>query len=148
MRRIFITMMTGLCLTANACSPDNTPVESDAVVPEPESNSESDSDAVSQKNNRYLVVYFSCTNTTKGIADRIAAITGCETYRIEPEEAYTSSDLDYNNSSSRANREQNDDSARPAIADAPESLSGYDGIFLGYPIWWGKAPRIVWLAKQ
>ena len=64
-------------------------------------------------------------------------------YRIEPEEPYTSADLNYNNSSSRANREQNDPSARPAIAGSLENLSDYDIVFLGYPIWWGKAPKII-----
>ncbi|MCS2930592.1 flavodoxin [Bacteroides ovatus] len=93
-------------------------------------------------NGRALVVYFSCTNTTKGVAEHIASITESAMFRIEPEEPYTSADLDYNDSSSRANREQNDPSARPAIAGSLENLSDYDVVFLGYPIWWGKAPKI------
>lgn len=87
--------------------------------------------------------YFSCTNTTKGVAEHIASVTESGMYRIEPEEPYTSADLNYNNSSSRANREQNDPSARPAIAGSLENLSDYDIVFLGYPIWWGKAPKII-----
>ena len=77
------------------------------------------------------------------MAEHIASVTESGMYRIEPEEPYTSADLNYNNSSSRANREQNDPSARPAIAGSLENLSDYDIVFLGYPIWWGKAPKII-----
>lgn len=56
--------------------------------------------------------------------------------------AYSSADLDYN-SDCRANREQNDPSARPAISGEDIAPEDYDVIFLGYPIWWGKAPKII-----
>lgn len=121
-------MLSGLTLTTSACSPVDEPDKTD---PQPSGNS------------RSIVVYFSCTNTTKGIADQIVSVTGSKTYQIEPEVPYTSADLDYNNSSSRANREQNDPSARPEIAGTPEDLSNYDVVFLGYPIWHGKAPKII-----
>ena len=89
-----------------------------------------------------VVVYFSCTNTTKGIADKIAKILGCDEWRIEAEVPYTSADLDYN-TDCRANREQNDASARPAIKNTTD-LSQYDVIYVGFPIWWGKMPKIMW----
>ncbi|MDO4159068.1 MAG: flavodoxin [Prevotellaceae bacterium] len=139
-----LSMFVGLCLTSSACSSgSSTAVDID--TDESDKTSEPDTIASDSASNahRYLVVYFSCTNTTKGVAEQIADIVGCDTYRIEPKEAYTSDDLDYNNSSSRANREQNDPTSRPEIANAPESLADYDGIFLGYPIWWGNAPRII-----
>lgn len=90
-----------------------------------------------------LVVYFSCTNKTKGIAGQIADITGADMWQIQPESPYTTADLNYNNSDSRANREQNNPSARPAIKEKLENINEYDIIFLGYPIWWGKAPKII-----
>lgn len=130
-------LLSGLTLTTSACSPSDEPGKTEAPTQTP------DPDPQPGGNSRAIVVYFSCTNTTKGIADRIVSITGSKTYRIEPEVPYTFADLDYNNSSSRANREQNDPSARPEIADIPEDLSNYDVIFLGYPIWWGKAPKII-----
>lgn len=37
----------------------------------------------------------------------------------------------------------NDESARPAIGSEPVDISDYDTIFIGYPIWWGTAPRII-----
>ncbi|MDE5690921.1 MAG: NAD(P)H-dependent oxidoreductase [Alistipes sp.] len=92
---------------------------------------------------RALVVYFSCTNTTRDLAVRIAEAAGAALWRIEPEVPYSAADLNYNNDSSRANREQNDPSARPAIKGKCEHLADCDVIFLGYPIWWGLAPKAV-----
>lgn len=141
-------LLPGLLLTTNACSPTDDPVKTEepAPVPNPEPDPVPDPDDPDPQpggNGRSLVVYFSCTNTTEGIADKIATLTGSKTHRIEPAVAYTSADLDYNNSSSRANREQNDPSARPAIGNTLEGLSDCDVVFLGYPIWWGKAPKII-----
>ena len=93
--------------------------------------------------NKILVAYFSCTGTTETIAKYIAGKTGGTLYEIAAETPYTSADLNYNNSGSRANREQNDSSARPAMKGRMEDLAQYDVIFLGYPIWWGKAPKII-----
>lgn len=138
-------ILPGLLLTSNACSPtDDEPVKTEepTPVPDPEPNPDPTPDP-QPTGSRALVVYFSCTNTTKGIADRIVEATDAATWRIEPEVAYTSEDLNYNNSSSRANREQNDPSARPAIKDKCENLADYDVVFLGYPIWWGKAPKVI-----
>ena len=90
-----------------------------------------------------LVVVFSATGTTKGVAEKIAAITDADFYEIIPKEEYTSDDLNYNDSDSRASREQNDSSARPEIGSDKIDLSGYERIYIGYPIWFGKEPRIM-----
>lgn len=90
-----------------------------------------------------FVAYFSATGNTKTVAEQIADVTGGELYEIEPAEPYTSEDLDYNNDDCRANLEMNDDTARPEIAGAIENIEQYDTIYLGYPIWWGNAPRIM-----
>ncbi len=97
----------------------------------------------SSADTRVLVAYFSATNTTRPLAEDAASITGAELYEILPERPYTSDDLNYNSGSSRANREQNDPTARPAIAGRVEDMEDYDVIFLGYPIWHGQAPRII-----
>ena len=89
-----------------------------------------------------LVAYFSATGNTRTIAEYIADSAKADIYEITPEEPYTDADLDYN-SDCRANREQNDDSARPAISGTVENIEQYDTIFLGYPIWWGNAPKII-----
>ena len=93
--------------------------------------------------NKILVAYFSATGTTKGIAARIAEILDADSYEITPAVPYTSADLNYNDRSARATVEQNDASARPAIAGSMANMEQYDVVFLGYPIWWGEAPRII-----
>ena len=85
------------------------------------------------------VIYFSATGNTEQVAQTLADKTSAALFEIEPEEPYTDADLDYNNDSCRANQEQNDPNARPAIAGDALDLSGYDTIYLGYPIWWGIA---------
>lgn len=88
------------------------------------------------------VVFFSCTGNTETVAEKVAQVTDGELLRIEAAEPYTAQDLDYN-SDCRANSEQEDGSARPALASPVPDIAGFDTVYLGYPIWWGKAPRIV-----
>lgn len=133
-----ILLMSGLALSTGACSPNDEPTKTEEPTPAPDP-----TPAPQPTGGRALVVWFSCTNTTEGIADRIVEATDAATWRIEPEVVYTSKDLNYNDSSSRANREQNDPSARPAIKGRCENLADYDVVFLGYPIWWGKAPKVI-----
>ena len=90
-----------------------------------------------------LIAYFSNTNQTENIANLLQSILNADLYKITPETPYTSADLNYNNDSCRANQEQNDNSARPAISGSVENMAQYDTVFLGYPIWWGQAPKII-----
>ena len=90
-----------------------------------------------------LVVYFSATGTTKGVAEKLAEGLAADLYEIVPEEPYTDADLNYNNSKSRTSIETDDPNCRPAIAGELPDLTAYDTVFIGYPIWWGDAPRIV-----
>ena len=91
-----------------------------------------------------VVVYFSCTGNTKDVANKIAAAANCSTYEIVPSKPYTTEDLNYNSKKSRATKEQNDASARPEISADIASWDSYDTVFLGYPIWFGKAPKILY----
>ena len=95
------------------------------------------------KQGKSLVAYFSCTGTTKRIAEYIQEITGADIYNIEPKEPYTTEDLNYGDSSTRATREQNDAFARPAIAGKVKNMSQYQNVVIAYPIWWGQAPKII-----
>ena len=94
-----------------------------------------------QENSNSVVVYFSATGTTEKIAEKIANQSGSDIIEIIPKDEYTSADLNYN-SDCRANREQNDDKARPEIKNEID-ISKYDTIYLGYPIWWGTNPKII-----
>lgn len=92
---------------------------------------------------RVLVAYFSATNTTEKIAGYIADGLKADRYEIVPEVPYTSEDLDYNNSSSRTTMEMDDPDSCPAISGKVSDMGQYDVVFLGFPIWWSKAPRII-----
>ena len=91
-----------------------------------------------------LVAYFSATGNTEGIAQHLQSILDADLYEIVPEVAYTDEDLNYSNDSCRANQEQNDPAARPAITGTLEHPENYDVVFLGYPIWWGQAPKVIY----
>lgn len=93
--------------------------------------------------NKVLVAYFSATGTTEGVAEHIANGLNADIYEIIPEDPYTDSDLNYNDNNSRSTIEMNDPASRPAISGSVENMEQYDIVFIGYPIWWGEAPRIV-----
>ena len=116
-----------------AVSETPAPAEPDAAPETPE-----EGDAPST-----LVAYFSATGNTEGVAELLQTALDADLYEIVPEVAYTSEDLNYSSDDCRANREQNDPDARPAIDGSVENMDSYDVIFLGYPIWWGEAPKII-----
>ena len=95
------------------------------------------------KKKQVLIVYFSATGTTKSAAKKIKKATGGKLYQIKAAEPYTSEDLDYNNENCRANKEQNNENARPGISGKVKNIRKYDLIFVGFPIWWGKEPMII-----
>jgi flavodoxin len=90
-----------------------------------------------------LVAVFSASGVTKRVGEEIARISGGDFYEIVPKEKYTSSDLNYMNNKSRSSVEMNDPDARPEIAGSVENMDSYDTVIIGFPIWWGVAPRIV-----
>lgn len=92
---------------------------------------------------KILVAYFSASGVTAEAAKKIAAATGGELYEIAPAQPYTPADLDWRNSRSRSTLEMNDPASRPAIAGETKDVSGYDTIFIGFPIWWYVEPRII-----
>ena len=124
---------------------DGTPEPSeDATVAEMESTDAADSqDVPEEEGSKVLVAYFSATGTTKGVAEIITGNMGADIYEIVPQEPYTDADLDWHDDSSRSTIEMNDRSCRPEISGAVEDMERYDIVFIGYPIWWGEAPRIV-----
>lgn len=93
-------------------------------------------------NKKSVVIYFSATSTTEGVAKTIAEVSDSKIIEIVPKDEYTSDDINYGNDNSRANKEQNDDSSRPEIKNTID-IKDYDTIYLGYPIWWGTVPKII-----
>ena len=86
-----------------------------------------------------LVVYFSATGTTRGVAEEIVAHTGADLFVITPSVAYTDADLNYNDSGSRTSIERAEGTLPELIQTTPDAFDGYDIVYLGYPIWWGDA---------
>ena len=90
-----------------------------------------------------LVAYFSASGTTKKAAERLAKATGADLFEIKPKVPYSSADLNWMDKKSRSSVEMSDPSSRPEIAEKIPNLADYDTVFLGFPIWWYVAPRII-----
>lgn len=141
----------GAGTTAENISVENTSLEAISEPERKESVSETasgneqagDASVGKAEERKILVAYFSATNTTKGVAEHIADSLSADLYEITPEQPYTDDDLDYHDDNRRSTIEMNDSSARPAISGSVEDMGQYSMVFIGYPIWWGEAPRIV-----
>ena len=90
-----------------------------------------------------LVVCFSATGTTKGVAQRLATAIGAECVEIVPAKPYTADDLNWRNKKSRSSVEMADRKSRPAIANVVPNLAEYKTVFVGFPIWWYREPSII-----
>ena len=152
---LFLTLALTLALAAcgsptGQTGSDSTPDKDGSVSAPLETSSRPESSTPTENpetpgedGGKILIAYFSATNNTEGIANHLDAILDADLYEIVPEMPYTSDDLNYNDSSSRSSREMDDPDARPAISGSVENMEQYNVIFLGYPIWWGEAPRII-----
>lgn len=149
---VLVTLVMIFCLSACGKSSENVEDKSTKTTQEQsagdnaEKTNEENSakaDENTQNNKKVLVAYFSATHTTEGVAKKIADGLGADLYQIKPENPYTDDDLNYNNKNSRATTEMNNPDARPAIAGSVENMDQYDTVFIGYPIWWSDAPRII-----
>lgn len=100
--------------------------------------------AMAQNNQRVLIAYFSATGTTAQAAEKLSDITGGTLYAITPERPYTNADLDWHDKQSRSSVEMNDPKSRPALATGKAlNTADYDVVFIGFPIWWNLAPRVI-----
>lgn len=163
MKRIITLLMAGtLMFTLAACSsetrepsdgavsaypvqteePDRAETETETQNPVQEETP--DDIGSTETGSKALVVYFSATGNTRAVAETIVGLQGADIYEIVPEQPYTDEDLNYNDRSTRATAEQNDPDARPAIAGGIENIAEYDVVYVGYPIWWGDMPRILY----
>lgn len=92
---------------------------------------------------KILVAYFSATGTTKRVAERLARVAQADLFEIRPAVPYSSADLDWTNKASRTSKERADESIRPALAVKLADVSAYATVYIGFPIWWYVAPRII-----
>ena len=136
-----------------AAKPESTAADQPVSTPADEPGSTADGNTEStpgtqpggntEAHKKVLVVVFSATGTTKGVADKIAAIEDADVYEIKAKQEYTQADLNWNDRNSRSTKEQNDKRSRPEIGSERISLDGYEKVYIGFPIWWGEEPRIV-----
>ena len=90
-----------------------------------------------------LVAYFSATGVTAKAANDLSEAIGADVFEIQPAERYTKADLDWKDEMSRSSLEMNDPTARPQLAAELDHMDEYDVIYVGFPLWWYVAPRII-----
>lgn len=106
------------------------------------SKSETDENSEQENSNRKtLVVYYSASGNTAGIAEYIADETGGDLFEIQPVNIYSDSDLDWTNPQSRVCVEHDNPDQRNVelVSTTVEGWDSYETVFIGYPIWWGIA---------
>ena len=125
-----LALMLGAC--QNTAQNNNTAADGDAGA--------SDSTAKTT-----LVAYFSASEAhiTAQVAKTLAEACDADLFEIVPEQVYTAEDLDSRNEQSRSTIEMKDSTARPAVASKVENMAQYNTIYVGFPIWWYTAPRII-----
>lgn len=90
-----------------------------------------------------LVAYFSASGVTRLAAGKLAEAAKADLYEIKPQALYSDTDLNWLDQTTRATVEQKDAAVRPALANMDAHIENYDVIYLGFPIWWYIAPRII-----
>ena len=100
-----------------------------------------------------VILYFSATGTTKKTAAKIKKSTKGKIIEIKAKDPYTDADLDWTNDDSRVTEEHESASSpaeskiRPKIMNLSaikKAVKKADIVYIGYPIWWGQAPHILY----
>ena len=106
-----------------------------SVLSETDNSSETAVADDTEATGKTLVVYYSATGTTEGVAQTIADATGGDLFEIQPVEPYTDDDLDWTNDDSRVSREHDDESLRDVdlVSTSVDNWDSYDTVFIGYP---------------
>lgn len=97
--------------------------------------------AAAGSGDKVLVAYFSGMGHTEKAAKAAADALGADLFEIEPANAYSQDDLDFNDDDSRVVKEYQDESRRDTELkkNAPDNWADYGTVLVGYPIWWGDA---------
>lgn len=90
-----------------------------------------------------LVAYFSASGVTKKYAMSLTEHLKADYYEITPPVSYSKSDLNWMNPLSRSSKEMRKKESRPEFIKHELDISKYDKVYLGFPIWWYTAPRII-----
>lgn len=106
---------------------------------------DADENDLGDEESKALVVFYSATGTTKGVAEMIAKAVNGNTFELTPAEPYTDDDLDWTNENSRVCKEHEQEDTRHVelTSTEVENFDSYDVVFIGYPIWWQSAAWVV-----
>ena len=105
------------------------------------------------KKQKAVVLYFSNTGTTKSVAKKIKKTTKGKLIEIKAKDPYTEEDLDWGDENSRVAKEHESaaspakSTVRPKIRNLKtikKAVKKADVVYIGYPIWWGEAPHIMY----
>lgn len=105
------------------------------------------------KKQNVAVLYFSNTGTTKSVAKKIKKNTKGKLIEIKAKDPYTEEDLDWGDENSRVTTEHKsaatpaESTVRPEIENLgaiKKAVKKADVVYIGYPIWWGEAPHILY----
>ena len=85
-----------------------------------------------EESSKVLVAYYSATGNTKAAAETIADATNGELFELQPAEAYTTEDLNYNDPESRVCKEHDDPDLQDVkLAEVtPEDFSDAEVVFI------------------
>ena len=133
---------------AESAAPDE-PQEADSETPDSENEDATETETQSDK----LVVYFSRIGeqysigviekgNTAIVAEMVAERLSADVFEITP--AVDNYPTDNYRVLTDIGLQEQKDGARPAIAADVENFADYDTVFLGYPIWWGDLPMILY----
>ncbi|MGN0005650.1 MAG: flavodoxin [Candidatus Gastranaerophilaceae bacterium] len=91
------------------------------------------------ENRKILIAYFSWGGNTEGVAEEIQRQIGADIFEITMVHPYST---DYETVLDEAQRDQNEQ-ARPELAEHIENMEQYGTVLLGYPNWWASIPMPV-----
>ena len=156
MKKLFSLLLTAaMLLTLAACGTKNADTDAPDTTDDPaaaETNTSAPTEEVptettdttpvgepTSEGGKTLIAYFSWSGNTAKLAQMIADETGGELFAIEPETPYSD---DYDAVVEQAKVEQNEN-ARPAVANRVDNWEDYDTVFVGYPNWWSDVPMVM-----
>ena len=122
-----MTVVSVLAMALSACA------SKPASMPQTRTNEEMKS----------VIVYFTHSGNTELAAKEVAAVTGAKMIRLQPEQPYSSEDVDWVNEQSRCTQEHLNQSLRPAIKPIDINFADVDTVFVGFPIWWHEGPAVI-----
>lgn len=133
-------MMISACFLVGCGSSENGAAQASSAAQERPSDAVIDKIPDGLQGKKALIAYYSWSGHTKAVAEQIQQEIGADIFFIQPGKEYPQ---DYSECVDIAKTERNEN-ARPPVSSTVDNMGQYDVIFVGYPIWWGKAPMFIY----